>query len=217
MSSYRLGVAAHALEEGGPADVARRRLPTERRPRRDVEAAPVLVAGEGVLVALAEHVRVDGASNGLGHFGRGRPDVAQEHGRPSAPMPSGSLHQVGVEGPGEGVGDDERRRGQVVHADVGVDASLEVPVSREHGAHGQVGLDDCIRHAVEKRTRVADAGGAAVADEVVAERLEWFRQPGFGQVVGDDPGARSERGLDPRLGPQPSRHRLLARATRRRP
>ena len=82
----------------------------------------------------------DGASDGLGHFGRGRPDVAQEHGLAVGAHAERLADQVGVEGAGKGVGDDERRRGQVVHADVGVDASLEVPVPREHGAHRQVGL-----------------------------------------------------------------------------
>src|SRR6185369_17972261 len=43
------------------------------------------------------------------------------------------------------------------------------------------------------------AGGAAIADEVEAERVEIALQPGLGIVVGDDLTARGERGLDPRL------------------
>ena len=114
-------------------------------------------------------------------------------GRPSAPTPSGSLTRSMSRVPAIGVGDDERRRGQVVHADVGVDAALEVPVPRQHGTHREVGLADRIRYAIEQRTGVTDAGGAPVTDEVVAERLEWFHKAGLDEVVGDDSGAGSER------------------------
>ena len=44
--------------------------------------------------------------------------------------------------PGERVGDDQRRRGQVVHLDVGVDAALEVAVAGQHRDDGQVGVVD---------------------------------------------------------------------------
>ncbi len=45
---------------------------------------------------------------------------------------------------------------------------------------------------------VADAGGAAVADDVEAELFEIGQQAGFLVVVGDDAGAGREGGLDPR-------------------
>ena len=127
------------------------------------------------------------------------------------------VDQIGVEGSRERVGDDERWRGQVVHADVGVDASLEVPVSRQHGTDREVGPVDRIRYAVEEGTRVADARGAPVSDEVKAERLEWFRQAGLGQVVGDDPGAGREGGLDPRFGASVLARPPSSPAIRRRP
>jgi hypothetical protein len=44
--------------------------------------------------------------------------------------------------PGERVGDDERRRREVVHLHVGVDAPLEVPVARLHRDDREVGLVD---------------------------------------------------------------------------
>ena len=42
--------------------------------------------------------------------------------------------------PGERVGDDERRRGEVVRLHLGVDARLEVAVAGEHGADDEVAL-----------------------------------------------------------------------------
>ena len=50
---------------------------------------------------------------------------------------------------------------------------------------------------VEKRAGVADAGGAAVADEVEAERGEGLGESGALEVVGDDPRSRCQRGLHP--------------------
>ena len=68
-------------------------------------------------------------ANGFGHFGRRRPDVAQEDILAAGTRAERIADQIRVEGSRERVGDDERRRRQVVHADVGVNASLEVPVS----------------------------------------------------------------------------------------
>ena len=56
------------------------------------------------------------------------------------PGPSGSVVEVDVHPPGECIGDDQRRRGEVVGPDLGVDAALEVAVAGEHGADDQVAL-----------------------------------------------------------------------------
>ena len=82
------------------------------------------------------------------------------------------VEQVDVHRPGERVGDAQRRRREVVHLHVGVDAALEVAVAREHRDDREVlGLDD-VGDLLRQRAGVADAGRAAVADEVEAERLE---------------------------------------------
>ena len=64
---------------------------------------------------------------------------------------------------------------EVVHLHVGVDATLEVAVAREHRGDGEVVLVDRGRDLVDQRTGVADAGRAAVADRVEAEVLEVAR------------------------------------------
>ena len=50
------------------------------------------------------------------------------------------VHQVDVHRAGQRVGDDQRRRGEVVHLHVGVDAALEVAVARQHRGDGEVAL-----------------------------------------------------------------------------
>ncbi len=56
--------------------------------------------------------------------------------------------------------------------------------------------------------RVADAGGAAVADEVEAELVQVLVEAGALEVLGDDGRARRERGLHPRLALEPLLDRL---------
>ena len=55
------------------------------------------------------------------------------------------------------------------------------------------------RSAGRQRSGVADAGRAAIADEVEAERVEILLQAGLVEIVGDDLRARRERGFHPRL------------------
>ena len=73
---------------------------------------------------------------------------------------------------GERVGDDERRRGEVVRPHVRVHAALEVAVAREHRGGDEVVVVDRLRDRLRQRAGIADAGGAAEADEVEAERVE---------------------------------------------
>ncbi len=64
-----------------------------------------------------------------------------------------------------------------------------------------------------QRPGVADAGGAAVADEVEADGVEIFLQPGGFQVFGHHLRARGERGLDPGLAVEAERARLAGHET----
>ena len=69
------------------------------------------------------------------------PDVAQVHRlRRRGPRRAGRVARSMSIVPGERVGDDERRRGEVVHLDLGLDAPLEVAVAREHRDDGEVAL-----------------------------------------------------------------------------
>ena len=111
---------------------------------------------------------------------------------------------------GERIGDDQRRRGEIVGARLRIDAALEVAVAGEHRGDDEILVVDGVGDLLGQRAGVADAGGAAVADEVEAERVEIVLQAGLVEIVGDDLRARRERCLHPRLG----RQALLARALR---
>ena len=117
--------------------------------------------------------------------------------------------QVDVHRPGEGVGDDQRGRRQVVGADVGVDPALEVAVAAEHGDGDQVVAVDLFGDRRGQGAGVADAGRAAVADQVEPELVEVRVEPGVAEIVGDDLGARGQAGLHPRFRLQPALDGLL--------
>ena len=133
---------------------------------------------------------------------RRRPDVLEEHVVAVVVLAERLGLEVEVHGAGERVGDDQRRGGQVVHLHVGGDAALEVAVAREHRGHREVVVVDGLRDGVRQRTGVADAGGAAVADQEEAQLLQVRPDAGLVVVVADHLRARRHRRLDPRLGGQ---------------
>ena len=65
-----------------------------------------------------------------------------------------------------------------------------------------------------QRPRIADTGGAAVADEIEAERVEVLREPRLREIIGHHLRARRERGLDPGLHPQAALDRVLGEQPR---
>ena len=114
--------------------------------------------------------------------------------------------EVDVHRAGERVGDTQRRRREVVHLHVGVDPALEVAVARQHRDDREVGVVDDLGDLGRQRAAVADAGRAAVADEVEAELVEVLGQSGAVEVLGHDLRARRQRGLHPRLDLQALLH-----------
>ena len=108
--------------------------------------------------------------------------------------------EVEVHRAGQSVGDDKRRRCQVVHLDIRADAPFEVAVAREHGGDGEVVRIDRLGDLGQQRARIAYAGGAAESHQFVAETIEVVLQPGLFQVVGHHLGTGGQRGLHPWLG-----------------
>ena len=77
-----------------------------------------------------------------------------------------------------------------------MDASLEIPVARKHRRDNQFVLLDGAAHRFRERPRVADAGGAAIADDVETERLQIRQQTGLRQIPGDHLGTGGKTRLD---------------------
>jgi hypothetical protein len=83
-----------------------------------------------------------------------------------------------------------------------VDAAFEVAVARQHARADDVAARDGLRDLGLQRPGVADAGRAAVADGVEADRLKVVDELSLLEVIRNDARARCETGLDPGLGLQ---------------
>ena len=114
-------------------------------PSGELEVLPVLVAvGDGG-VLLAEHRGVDGGGDGVGDLGLGGPDVLEVDGLAVLVLAEGVGVEVVADVAGEGVGDDQRRGHEVVGADLGGDAALEVAIAGEDGDGDQAVVFDGLR------------------------------------------------------------------------
>jgi hypothetical protein len=207
--AQRLGLAREVLEVRAAG--ARRSIvvPREAVARRHLEPLPALVALEHLAVGAREHLPADRVLDRLRDLLRGRPDVGQEDLLAVVGDPERLVEQVDVHRPRERVGDDERRRREVVHLHVGLmrPSKLRLPESTEHDREVLGG--DRLGDLLGQRSRVPDAGRAAVADEVEAELLEVGDQAGALVVLHDHLGAGRQRGLDPRLDLQAALDGLL--------
>ena len=181
------GFPGQTLEERGSQHVGRVRVPLEGAARGRFHRPPALVTVEHRRVPPAEHLRIERRADGLGDLLGGGPELGQVDGTPVGAGADGIGSEVGVDGPGQGVGHHQRRRGEVVEADVGVDAPLEVAVARQHGGHRQVALSHRLGHIAEQRPGVADAGRAPEADQVEPEGGQGRGEPGPIEVVHHHP------------------------------
>ena len=66
-----------------------------------------------------------------------------------------------------------------------MDAALEIPVAGEHGRHDQITCVDRLGNRIRQRPGIADAGRAAVAHQIEAERVQVLLQARGRVVVGD--------------------------------
>ena len=187
----------HVLEERRFLDIGGGWVPLVNRARRRRQSLPVLVAVEDPLVFPREHLDLERAPDRLVDLiGRG-PEFVEEDIVAGFVLSERFFREVPPNVAGEGVRHHQRRRGQVTRLDQRMDPTLEVPVAAQHRDHIEFFLlDGGLDLVTRERTAVADAGGAAIADEVEAELLQVSHEAGRLEVVGHDSGAGREAGLD---------------------
>ncbi len=72
---------------------------------------------------------------------------------------------------GQGIGHYQRRGGQEIHPDLGMDAALEIAIAGQYRGDRQFAVMDGLADGFGQGTGVADAGGAAIAHQVEAQLL----------------------------------------------
>ena len=144
------GLLRDPFEKRRQLDVGGVRLPNEHVALWDGQFLPLIGPLEDLAVAAAEHAGVDLAHRYL-HLRLRRPDVAQVDVLPIIPLPERLRLQIDVHPARQRVRNDQRRRGEVIRADLRVDAALEVAVAREHGRREQVALLDRARDRLRQR------------------------------------------------------------------
>ena len=194
MSVERRRGHGHALEIGRVLDVGGPGRPGIGVAAGDLDRPPAVVAVIDVGIAVAEHVGIDVRVDQRADLVVGRPDVLQD--RPASPLlavPIGSVSMSDADRALERIGDDQRRRGEIIGAAVGRHAALEIAVARQHRADDQILVGDRLGDRLGQRARIADAGRAAIADEVEADGVQILAEARSVEIVGDHLAARRER------------------------
>ena len=190
---------AHAFEVGRARYIGAGRVPAVGIRRLDIDRLPVLVALVDVGIAGDEHFAVDIGRAMLAHLFVGRPDVGQHHVIAVLILADRRVGDVFRHRSLEGVSDHERWAGKEVRAHVGRYAAFEIAVARKDGRRDDVVAVDRLGDRRSERARIADAGGAAITDEIEPERVEIGLQAALLEIVGDDLRPGCQRRLDPGL------------------
>ena len=116
-------------------------------------------------VVGAEGLAVHRVLHELFNLVRGGPNVTQVNRLAFFAVAHRLGHQVTQHGAGNRVRHHQRRAGQKIGLQVGVDARFKIAVARQHGRADQVVLRDGVVDLGRQIPGVADAGGAAVASQ----------------------------------------------------
>src|SRR3546814_13045485 len=105
-----------------------------------LDVVPAAVALEHVGVVLREQLRAHGGGDHVADFLVGRPDVAKVHRLAVRVVTDRVIGQVDVDGAGDRGGDQQRRSGEGVAVQLGVEWALAVAVCREPSGKGTDGV-----------------------------------------------------------------------------
>ncbi len=143
----------------------------------------MFVSLEDFAIAPGKHLRGNRLLHRLLDLALRGPDIGEVDGVAVFAFAQRIFSEVDIDPSGESKGNDKRRRHQIICANFGVDAALEVAIAGEDGSYHQFFLVDGLRYLGGQRAGVADAGGTSIADDVELQLFEIGHQAGFLQVV----------------------------------
>ena len=198
----------HALEIGRVGDVGRSRGPGIGVATGDRDPLPAVVTAVNVGVARAKQIRMNVRVDQLADFVVRRPDILEIDRLAVSGDPDRLGREVRTDRALQGIGDHQRGRGEIIGATVGRYPAFEVPVARQDRDCDQILFVDRRADRFGKRARIADAGGAAIADEVETDRVEIRAETACIEIVGHHLASGGKAGFDPWLAIEPERARL---------
>jgi hypothetical protein len=191
-----------ALEEGRVVDVGGVVVPRVEFTFGGLEVLPHLGSLEDVVVNVNEHLRLDASFGNDLDFITSGPDVGEENVFAVLVLSERLGLEIVVDGTGKGVGDDKRRRGQVVGSGVGMDSALEVSVSGKDGGGDHIVVDNGVLDLVGDISRVSNAGHTSVTSGGETKIFEVGLDSSFLEVFSDDVRSGGKRALDVRVDSQ---------------
>jgi len=204
------GFLGHSSEEWRKVDIGRVFSPCEQVASRSFKFVPSLVSSQSLRVEFLEELGSHGGSDNFLDLGSGRPDVL-EHDRLAFLVETERLSlEVNVNITSNGVGNNERRTGEVVTSGQGVDTSLEVSVSGEDSAGDHILILDTLLDLIGESSRVSNARHASITSGSESEFVHVGVNSSDLEVAGDDTRAGGEGGLDVRTGSQSLGDGILA-------
>ena len=180
----------------GLLNIGRSRIPVVQGAGGAGDVVPQGIVGTQVGVQTAIGVRLTGGLDESLDFRGTGPQIAQVD---RLAVRAGAQRlgvQVDIDPTGQGEGHDQGRAHEKIGLDVLMHPRLEVPVAAQHAGGDQVMAGHRRLNVGVERARVADAGGAAVADQVKAELIQIGLEPGLVQILGHDPRPRTQRRFD---------------------
>src|SRR4029077_10696612 len=117
-------------------------------------------------VLLRVHAGGNGGAHGGFDFLRRGPNVAEENGLAGFIVAERFGSEIEIHASSERVRDYERWRGEIICAHERMDASFEIAIPAEDGDGDKIIFLDGRADGIGYRAAVADASGAAIADEM---------------------------------------------------
>ena len=211
---HRSRLGGHVIKIGSAFDVSGVRLPGVSLAVRRGQVLPAFIAGEYGSVVLAKHLRIHAVGDCLIHLFLCRPEIAQVNWLALLVMAERVFFKINADSSRQRVRHHQRRRHEVIGANLRVDAPFKIAIATQHRSHHQAFVFDLLRYLRRQRSGVAYASHASVTNGVEAQLIHVWNQSGFAVVLGDHARPGRKGGLDPRWDLQSLLHRFLRQQTR---
>mmetsp|Transcript_414 Transcript_414/g.472 ORF Transcript_414/g.472 Transcript_414/m.472 type:complete len:317 (-) Transcript_414:86-1036(-) len=160
------------LEERRIVNIGGALLPLVQFTSGSFQSVPSLGTLGDLAINFGKHFRSDDSTGDSGDFFSGRPDIAQEDRVTGGVVTQGLGFEIDVNSSSQGVGDNQRRRGQVVGPGERMNSTFEVSVSGQNSGRNQIGFGQSGGNFFIEITTVSNAGHATITGNGETELVQ---------------------------------------------